>query len=52
MFDEARGCGSCGSNNTYHIGSGNWFEWDNRQITYDAWLAYGLTNRVSINFSA
>lgn len=29
-------------NNTYNIGSGNFFEWDNGQRTYDAWLAYGL----------
>jgi parallel beta-helix repeat protein len=29
-------------NNTYHIGSGNFFEWDNRQMTYDTWRGYGL----------
>jgi parallel beta-helix repeat protein len=29
-------------NNTYHIGSGNYFEWDNRQMTYDGWRGYGL----------
>ncbi|MBT8165572.1 MAG: right-handed parallel beta-helix repeat-containing protein [Acidimicrobiia bacterium] len=29
-------------NNTYHVGSGNRFEWDNRQISYDVWRGYGL----------
>ncbi|MDH3605575.1 MAG: right-handed parallel beta-helix repeat-containing protein [Acidimicrobiia bacterium] len=30
-------------NNTYNLsGSGNWFEWDNRQMSFDAWRGYGL----------
>jgi parallel beta-helix repeat protein len=28
--------------NTYHIGAGNWFEWDNRQMSYSSWRGYGL----------
>lgn len=29
-------------NNTYTIGSGNYFEWDNRQMSYASWQGYGL----------
>lgn len=30
-------------NNTYHnVGSGRWFEWDNRQLDLNAWRGYGL----------
>lgn len=30
-------------NNTYNLpNSGNWFEWDNRQMNYDTWRSYGL----------
>ena len=29
-------------NNSYTLGPGNWFEWDNRQMSYDIWRGYGL----------
>lgn len=29
-------------NNTYNVGSGRHFEWDNRQMYYDTWRSYGL----------
>ncbi len=29
-------------NNSYTLGPGNWFEWDNRQMSYDTWRGYGL----------